>query len=54
MDAFPHPRLWTVLAELSLEALDLTTAEKAFVRAGDYQVCLLSKYMAISVSGIDD
>lgn len=54
VDAFPHPRLWTVLAELSLEALDLTTAEKAFVRAGDYQVCLLSKYMAISVSGIDD
>ncbi|XP_015772966.1 PREDICTED: WD repeat-containing protein 35-like [Acropora digitifera] len=33
----PHPRLWRLLAESSLERLDLEMAEKAFVRCQDYQ-----------------
>ncbi|XP_071961535.1 WD repeat-containing protein 35-like isoform X2 [Antedon mediterranea] len=33
----PHPRLWRLLAEASLEILDLKTAEQAFVRCKDYQ-----------------
>ncbi|XP_033121645.1 WD repeat-containing protein 35-like isoform X2 [Anneissia japonica] len=33
----PHPRLWRLLAEASLETLDLKTAEQAFVRCKDYQ-----------------
>ena len=33
----PHPRLWRLLAEFSLEHLDLEMAEKAFVRCSDYQ-----------------
>jgi len=37
VDAKPHPRLWQVLADSALEALDFQTAEKAFVRGGDYQ-----------------
>ena len=32
----PHPRLWRLLAEAAVEALDLTTAETAFVRCKDY------------------
>lgn len=31
-----HPRLWHLLAETALDKLDLPTAEKAFVAAGDY------------------
>jgi len=31
-----HPRLWRILAEHSLEKLDLTVADKAFVRCADY------------------
>lgn len=33
----PHPRLWRLLAESSLEKLELEMAEKAFVCSGDYQ-----------------
>jgi WD repeat-containing protein 35 len=33
----PHPRLWRLLAEAALEELDLTVADKAFVRCSDYQ-----------------
>jgi WD repeat-containing protein 35 len=33
----PHPRLWQLVAESALEALDLGMAEKALVKAGDYQ-----------------
>ena len=33
----PHPHLWRFLAESALEALDLTYADKAFVRCHDYQ-----------------
>lgn len=33
----PHPRLWRLLAEASINALDLTTAEAAYVRSKDYQ-----------------
>jgi WD repeat-containing protein 35 len=33
----PHPRLWRLLAEAALEELDLTVADKAFVRCADYQ-----------------
>jgi WD repeat-containing protein 35 len=32
-----HNRLWRLLAEHSLERLDLKTAEKAFVHCIDYQ-----------------
>ena len=38
-----HPRLWSLLAEAALEKLDFATAEKAFVKTGDYngvQVCV--------------
>ncbi|CAM9895088.1 unnamed protein product [Heterosigma akashiwo] len=34
--ARPHPRLWRLVAEAALEALDLGAAERAFVRCGDY------------------
>lgn len=33
----PHPRLWRLLAESSLEKLELEMAEKAFVRSRDYR-----------------
>jgi WD repeat-containing protein 35 len=32
----PHPRLWKLLAEASLEQLELELAEKAFVRCKDF------------------
>ncbi|KAK2578200.1 hypothetical protein KPH14_011656 [Odynerus spinipes] len=32
----PHPRLWRLLAESALKALDLETAENAMVRCTDY------------------
>jgi WD repeat-containing protein 35 len=31
-----HPRLWRLLAHCALEEMDLTMAERAFVRCGDY------------------
>lgn len=37
VDDNSHPRLWRSLAEASLECLDFTVADKAFVRCGDYQ-----------------
>uniref|UniRef100_A0A0G4GH72 Uncharacterized protein n=1 Tax=Chromera velia CCMP2878 TaxID=1169474 RepID=A0A0G4GH72_9ALVE len=37
VDQNPHPRLWRLLAEAALDHLDLSVAEKAFVRHGDYQ-----------------
>lgn len=33
----PHPRLWKLLAEASLEKMDFTVAEKAFVKCQDYK-----------------
>jgi len=33
----PHPRLWRLLAEASMNALDLGIADKAFVRCSDYK-----------------
>lgn len=38
IEANPHPRLWRSLAQSALEKLDLTMADKAFVRCSDYQV----------------
>jgi len=32
----PHPRLWKLIAEAALNKLDLTTAEKSFVKVADY------------------
>jgi WD repeat-containing protein 35 len=32
----PHPRLWRLLAEAAINALDLTMAEAAYVRCKDY------------------
>mmetsp|Transcript_10684 Transcript_10684/g.30908 ORF Transcript_10684/g.30908 Transcript_10684/m.30908 type:complete len:1031 (+) Transcript_10684:210-3302(+) len=33
----PHPRLWRLLAEAALDQLELSVAEKAFVRYEEYQ-----------------
>eukprot|EP01012_Entosiphon_sulcatum_P034864 TRINITY_DN4426_c0_g1_i1.p1 TRINITY_DN4426_c0_g1~~TRINITY_DN4426_c0_g1_i1.p1 ORF type:complete len:1254 (+),score=336.39 TRINITY_DN4426_c0_g1_i1:198-3764(+) len=33
----PHPRLWKLLAEAALEKMDMTVAEKAFVKCQDYK-----------------
>lgn len=33
----PHPRLWKLLAESSLEKMNFTVAEKAFVKCQDYK-----------------
>ena len=38
-----HPRLWGLLSEQALEKLDLATAEKAFVKVGDYNGVQLVK-----------
>lgn len=42
----PHPRLWRLLAESSLERLELEVAEKAFVRCQDYQGIKFVKRLA--------
>ncbi|CAH3191381.1 unnamed protein product [Porites evermanni] len=42
----PHPRLWRLLAESSLERLELEVAEKAFVRCQDYQGIKFVKKLA--------
>ena len=39
----PHPRLWRLLAEAALEALDLQMAEAAYVRCKDYPGILFTK-----------
>ncbi len=39
----PHPRLWSLLAESSLRALQLSFADKAFVRCKDYHGIQLVK-----------
>lgn len=41
----PHPRLWKLIAEKSLEELDFSTAEKAFVRAENYYAIQLVKQL---------
>ncbi|MCL4131009.1 UNVERIFIED_CONTAM: hypothetical protein GTU68_000378, partial [Idotea baltica] len=42
----PHPRLWHLLAEATLEKLDLKSAEASFVRCKDYPGIQLVKKMA--------
>lgn len=42
---FPHPRMWRQLAETSLEEMDFNSAEKAFVRYGDYHGIQLVKQL---------
>lgn len=42
----PHPRLWRLLAESALEALDLETAEQAFARCRDYKGIHFTKRVA--------
>jgi WD repeat-containing protein 35 len=44
-DKSPHPRLFRLIAESALEALDLTTAEKAFVRCEDYHAIQLVRQL---------
>ena len=39
----PHPRLWRLLAEAALEALDLQMSEAAYVRCKDYPGILFTK-----------
>uniref|UniRef100_A0A7S4L907 Anaphase-promoting complex subunit 4 WD40 domain-containing protein n=1 Tax=Guillardia theta TaxID=55529 RepID=A0A7S4L907_GUITH len=46
IDDNAHPRLWSLLAEFALERLDLQTAEKAFVKLGDYQGIQLVKRLS--------
>lgn len=41
----PHPRLWKLIAEKSLEELDFSTAEKAFVREENYYGIQLVKQL---------
>jgi WD repeat-containing protein 35 len=41
----PHPRLWRLLANKSLEDLDLSTAERAFVHCKDYHGIQLIKQL---------
>ena len=45
-DKNPHPRLWKLLANAALEDLELTIAEKAFVRCGDYYGVQLVKQLS--------
>ncbi len=45
VDTNSHPRLWRNLAEHALEALDFTTADKAFVRCADYQGIQFVKHL---------
>jgi WD repeat-containing protein 35 len=46
----PHPKLWKYLAERSLEELDFSMAENAFVKCSDYQSLQLCKRLQL----IDD
>jgi WD repeat-containing protein 35 len=41
----PHPRLYRLIAETALEALDLTMAEKSFVKCGDYHAIQLVRQL---------
>lgn len=46
----PHQRLWKMLAETSLEVLDLEKARKAFIRSSDYSgLQLIQKLHKIEV-----
>lgn len=42
-----HPRLWKLLANAALEDLELTIAEKSFVRCGDYYGVQLVKQLLL-------
>uniref|UniRef100_A0A061SDB5 Wd repeat-containing protein 35 isoform x2 n=1 Tax=Tetraselmis sp. GSL018 TaxID=582737 RepID=A0A061SDB5_9CHLO len=45
IDSNSHPRLWGLLAEHALEGLDFNMADKAFVRAQDYQGIQFVKHL---------
>mmetsp|Transcript_38234 Transcript_38234/g.108060 ORF Transcript_38234/g.108060 Transcript_38234/m.108060 type:complete len:1242 (+) Transcript_38234:70-3795(+) len=45
IDTNSHARLWGLLAEHALENLDFTVADKAFVRAADYQGIQFVKHL---------
>jgi WD repeat-containing protein 35 len=47
----PHPRLFRLIAESALEALDLTTAEKSFVKCSDYHAIQLVRQLREMMSG---
>jgi WD repeat-containing protein 35 len=47
VEANPHRRLWRLLAEAALDALDFSIAEKAFVRFEDYQGIQLVKRLRL-------
>lgn len=45
VDSNAHPRLWRILAENALEALDFPMADKTFVRCQDYQGIQFVKHL---------
>ena len=47
-----HPRLWNLLAEAALEKLDFATAERAFVKTGDYNGVQLVKRLQVLVQAL--
>jgi WD repeat-containing protein 35 len=47
----PHPKLWKLVADASLETMDLDVCQKAFIRSGDYQgLQLVKKLKKLDVS----
>ena len=59
MERNPHARLWRLLAEQGLEELDLSIAERAFVKCENYyglqlvlhppQTCVLQNFILYSI-----
>lgn len=47
IDGHPHPKLWRILAEASLERLEFSIAEKAFVKCADYPGIQLVKTLRL-------
>ncbi len=47
-----HPRLWNLLAEAALEKLDFATAERAFVKTGDYNGVQLVKRLQVLLKAL--
>ncbi len=49
----PHPRLWKIVADAALDQLDFGTAQKCYVRSGDYQnLQLVKRLLKMDVSSV--